>query len=584
MRERKIDLYIVPPTDPHQSEFIHERYKAVEYLSGFTGEAAWMLFSLDHCWIWVDGRFYIQAEKELAGTGIEIMKFGMKGVPSLIEKVIALVKKRHSITLGYDGRMVGSREAKIWESKLGSYGVRMDGNADLLDEVWEARPQLIPSSLYALPLSSSGLSAAKKKSRIQRLMIESGVDWLLLSDLSETAWFTNLRGTDVACTPVFYAYTLISSDPSVPVQMFLPEGATLRNAASPEDENPDNLSFISVMPYDSITETIRKLPNDHTIWMDAATVNAQLFAAAEERHVVLNQPTPVQMMKAVKNDAEIASQRQTLLYDGCAMVEFIHWLKTTVKNHTITEIDAANHLAKLRLEKPGCFDLSFPTVSAYAENSAIIHYMPNNESDTELKPEGFLLVDSGGQYTTGTTDITRTIALGELTDEMKDVYTRVLKAHIALATAHLGPDDSTVLLDKIARKPLQDAGMDFPHGVSHGIGHVLAVHEGPNIISPRRDAPMMSGMIQSNEPGCYLEGKFGVRLENEILCCAETPLDRYFETLTLCPFDRDAIIPELLTEDELNWLNAYHRRVEEALSPMLHKEVRKFLQVATAPL
>ena len=584
MKEQNIDLYFIPPTDPHNSEFPHPHFKAIEFLSGFTGESAWMLVSRENAWLWTDGRFFLQAEKQLDGTGITLMKIGVKGVPTVLALLMQLVKKRSRMVLAFDGRVVSAKIANVWEQQLSPMGVTLKNHVDLISSIWTDRPPLTPSALYVLPQFSSGMPAARKKNKLMREMVESGADWMLLSDLTETAWATNLRGTDIACTPVFYSYLLISSNPDQLAQLFLLPGAGINDQPEDPDEAEENLGFLTIRSYNEIEEVLRTLPPDHAIWMDSNTVSASVYRAAAERHVIIDEPTPVQMMKAIKNDVEIASTRETMVYDGCAMVEFIHWLKTTVSKHTITELDAADYLKRRRLEQPGCFDLSFPTVSAYGPDAALIHYMPSPETDAELKPEGFLLVDSGGQYTTGTTDITRTIALGPLTDEMKSVYTLVLKSHIALATAHLGPDASSCALDKAARKPLTDAGLNFNHGISHGIGHVLSVHEGPNIIDPRTECPLVSGMIQSDEPGVYLEGKFGVRIENELLCCADTAKDRYFETLTLCPYERDAIDTSLLSEDEINWINAYHRRVEDALLPKLHKEDRKFLQVMTAPL
>jgi Xaa-Pro aminopeptidase len=584
MKQQHIDLYFIPPSDPHNSEFTHAFFHSIAFLSGFTGESAWMLISQEDAWLWTDGRFFLQAEQQLADSGITLMKIGEKGVPTVLGLLRSLVRKRRRMTLAYDGRTVSAKIAGVWDQQLSPMGVTIKKNVDLISAVWTDRPELNSSALFRIPSASSGMPSARKRRRIMSEMVETGADWLLLSDLTEIAWYTNLRGADIPCTPVFYAYLLISTDPDQLDQLFLLPGAELSDDHNNAKEPADNLGFIRRRNYSEIEQTLRSIPPDQIIWMDTDKVNESVFSAASERHMIIDQPTPVYTMKAIKNDIEIASEKETMIYDGCAMVEFIHWLKTTVSGHRITEMDAADYLKRRRLEKPGCFDLSFPTVSAYGSNAAIVHYMPSPDTDTVLRPEGFLLVDSGGQYITGTTDITRTIALGELTQEMKDVYTRVLKSHIALATAHLGPSDSTCSLDQTSRAPLREAGLDFNHSISHGIGHVLSVHEGPNIIDPKTECPLISGMIQSDEPGVYLEGKFGVRIENELLCRAETVSDRYFETLTLCPYERSAINTDLLTQEELDWINAYHRRVEDALLPHLHKEDRKFLQVMTAPL
>lgn len=584
MKQQHIDLYFVPPSDPHSSEFTHPYYRSIAFLSGFTGESAWMIISQEEAWLWTDGRFFLQAEQQLENTGIILMKTGEKGVPTVLGHLTALIRKRRRMVLAYDGRVVSARIAAVWDQQLAPMGLTIKKNVDLISIIWADRPELTGTPLYPLPLSSSGMPSARKRRKITEELIETGADWLLLSDLTETAWFTNLRGSDIPCTPVFYSYLLLSTDPDQLAQLFLLPGADIQDRPEESGEMPENRAFIRIRKYGEIEQVLRSLPPDQTIWMDADTVSSAVYRAAADRHMIIDQPTPAGTMKAVKNESEIESVRKTMVYDGCAMVEFIHWLKTAVTKHTITESDAADYLNRRRLEKPGCFDLSFPTVSAYGSNAAVIHYMPSEETDTVLRPEGFLLVDSGGQYIIGTTDITRTIALGELTQEMKDVYTLVLESHIALATAHLKPGDSTCRLDQTARAPLKEAGLNFNHGISHGIGHVLSVHEGPNIIDPRKECPLVSGMIQSDEPGAYLEGKFGVRIENELLCRADTAYNRYFETLTLCPYERSAINTDLLTEDELNWVNAYHRRVEDALLPHLHKEDRKFLQLMTAPL
>lgn len=556
MKEHEIDLYIVPTTDYHGSEYVNEYFKCREFVSGFTGSAGTLIVTQEFAGLWTDGRYFIQGAQQLDGSGITLMKMGQPGVLSVEEFVLSQDCKWQ---VGFDGRVIAE-----------AFGARMEAHfdaicdMDLVDEIWSARPAIIPSKIYELPLEVTGESA---DSKIQRLRASMGdADYILLSRLEEIAWLYNLRASDIQYTPVFYGFALISKTEDFVYVMDDSFRQTAKN----------------IMPYHQIYSDLGALRNCK-IMVDQGTISYTLMKCFDDSVEVACGSSPVELFKAQKNDTEIQATKAAHIRDGAAMTEFLYWLYINVGKIQITEISAADYLEKCR-RKHGAYDLSFETIAGFEEHGAIVHYAATPETDTELRPEGFLLVDSGGQYHDGTTDITRTIALGALDDDRKEKYTTVLKGHIALALAKFAEGTTGAELDVIARKPLHEKGLDFNHGTGHGVGHLLSVHEGPNNISPRSGSrKIIAGMITSNEPGVYLEGQYGIRIENEILCVSKGG-HLEFETITFCPYEREAIAVELLTAEEIQYINAYHKDVYEKVSPLLDEPVRAWLQKVCAPI
>lgn len=548
MQDQGIDIYMIPTTDFHGSEYVNDYFKCRRFVSGFTGSAGTLVVTADWAGLWTDGRYFLQAAAELADSGIELMKMGEPDVPTVEEFINSTPG-----TLGFDGRVVDYTFLTLLSKPAASISYNMD----LVGEIWADRPQIQPSEIYALSEEITGERAESKLARVRRAMAEKGADYHLIPNLEEIAWLYNLRGADVENTPVFFAFVLITPD-------------------------EDLLYTMDKGNYLDIFEDLAKLPAGK-ILLDESRASVSLIKALPKDVEIINSADPAELMKAIKNPAEIAATKHAHRKDGAAMAEFICWLKGTMaKDETLTEIAASDYLESCRRAKEGCFDLSFDTISGYMDNGAIVHYSATPETNKVLEPRGLLLVDSGGQYTDGTTDITRTIALGQLSDAMKEHYTLVLKSHIQLEMARFARGTTGAQLDVIARRPLRDAGLDFNHGTGHGVGHLLSVHEGPNTISPRgKNSLILPGMITTDEPGLYFEGEYGIRLENELLCLEEKDGTLYFEPITFCPFEREAILPEMLTEEELAWLNKYHQEVFDRISPLVAEPVKAWLKEAT---
>lgn len=557
MREHNIDAYLIQTNDFHGSEYMNDYFKCREFMSGFTGSAGTMVVTTDDALLWTDGRYFLQAAAQLDGSGITLMKSGEPGVPTITEYLQEALTPNS--TLGFDGRVTSiSPEIENICHICSEY--------DLIDEIWTDRPVINPSRIYALDGSVTGKTAESKLATLRTFMQQKDYDCFLTTNLEEIAWLYNLRGNDIPHTPVFFSFLLVT----------------------PEEDRlyvlDNTFTGRKTYPYTQFFEDIKHIPSGRLL-LKKDTVNYSIMKSIPAHAEVVSQTSPLALMKCRKNETEIACTKNAHIKDGAAMAEFLCWLKANIGKNEITEISASDYLEKCRRMQEGCFDLSFDTISGYAENGAIIHYSATPETNKVLKPEGFLLVDSGGQYTDGTTDITRTIALGPLTEEMKLHYTAVLKGHIALAAARFMKGTTGADLDKLARQPINDIGHNYNHGTGHGIGHILSCHEGPQTISPRgTGVPILPRMICSNEPGIYIEGSHGIRLENEILCIESTDDMYEFETITFCPFDRDAIIKENLTDDELNWLNTYHFQVYQRISPYVSEETKKWLCEATKPL
>lgn len=557
MKEHQMDAYMIPTTDFHGSEYVNDYFKCREFVSGFTGSAGTLIVTMDEAKLWTDGRYFLQAQAQLAGSGIDLMKTGQSGVPTIIEYLEATLKENQ--ILGFDGRV-----CSIGKTLDEKFNISID--YDLVNEIWPNRPPIIPSKIYPLDESVTGESAASKLSRVRKHMAARNANYHLTASLEEIAWLYNLRGNDIRHTPVFFSYALITPDED---RLYVMD-TTFKGS--------------NVYPYDRFMEDIKNLPPG-TMLLNENITNYAIIKSLPQDMKIISEENPVSLMKSIKNHAEITGTKQAHLRDGAAMVEFLYWLKTNINHIEISEISASDYLETCRRKQKGYSDLSFDTISGYGSNGAIIHYSATSETNRILKPEGLYLVDSGGQYDDGTTDITRTIALGPLTHEMQVHYTAVLKGHIALSTAQFEPGTTGATLDAIARKPLQEIGLDYNHGTGHGVGHMLGCHEGPQTINPRgKYYPIKPGMINSNEPGVYIENSHGIRLENEILCIM-LPNGLYgFEPITFCPFDRDAILAENLTDAEIQWLNTYHQQVRDKISPLVDSPTREWLFEATEPI
>ncbi len=553
MKTYGFDAYMIPTSDFHQSEYVHDHFKCREFVSGFTGSAGTLVVTMDEACLWTDGRYFLQAVAQLEGSGIRLMKMGVAGVPTIVE-YLEDVLDDDSI-LAFDGRVCTPKD--IPERKF-----NMVTECDLVGEIWSVRPVIEPSKIYSLPVSVTGESHDSKLARLRETLADHNADYCILSSLDDIAWLYNLRGDDVKHTPVFFAYALITAEEDRLYVM---------------DE-----SLEETLLYDTFLDDIMMLPPGKLL-IDKDNTSYAILDSLPEDMKIISHESPIAAMKSIKNEAEIASTKNAHLKDGAAMAEFLCWLKENT-DMQITELDASAKLEECRRNQDGFKDLSFETISAYGSNGAIVHYSATEETNKVLEPEGFYLVDSGGQYEDGTTDITRTVALGPLTDEMKLHYTTVLKSHIALCTAEFEPGTTGAELDELTRGPLRKIGLDYNHGTGHGVGHLLGCHEGPQSISPRdKTHAILPGMINSDEPGVYIEGEYGIRLENEILCIEKEGLYG-FEPLTFCPFDKDAILPELLTDAEREWLNDYHRQVYEKISPLVDEETKQWLKEASRTL
>ena len=480
--------------------------------------------------------------------------------------------------LGFDGRVVPASFKRRIDKEAGEAGshVMPKGGRDLAGEVWKDRPGIDAGKIWELPISSAGESAAEKTAAVRKEMAAEGADYLVLTDLMETAWLFNLRGSDIAYTPVFYSYTLLTADRAYLYVMDM----TL------ESRLGSKLSSAEIRPYDQIYTDLAAI-KEGTLWLYSGSCNHALASVISENVSVIDKRTPAAMMKIVKNDIEQRCSENAHIKDGIAVTKLIKWLKETMRSGgaSLTEIDVASKLHRLRSEEEGFIEESFETISAYGANGAIIHYAPTEETNAEIRADGFLLLDSGGQYTDGTTDITRTIAVGPLTREMKEYYTYVLKAHIAMAVFEAETAGAGTEIDRAARKPLQDHGLDFNHGLSHGVGHVLGVHEGPNAVSKKEpEAGLSAGMIMSNEPGVYLEGRFGIRIENLVIWKESGRGTLVNRPLTCVPYEREAGVKELLTSDEIKWIDDYHKWTRETLIPLADGDTASFIEEVTAPL
>lgn len=579
MAQRGMDGYVVVTDDFHGSEYVGDYFKARAYLSGFTGSAGTLVVLPDRAALWTDGRYFLQAAEQLTGSAIELMRMGQPGVPA----IGAFLAQRlpEGGVLGFDGRTVSSSFAGTLEKALEAKHIRFAGGEDLVDAVWPDRPALSDRPVWEL--TGCGLSREEKLAKLREKMAAVDAAYLLLTSLTEIAWALNLRGGDVACTPVFLSFLLIGREDA---QLCIQPQAVPADIA-------EKLTAcgVTLRPYGAIYDLLRALPAGTRVMADSATANYRIMESLSHAEV-LDQPSPAVLMKACKTQEETDGFRAAHIKDGAALCRFLYWLKTRIGEEPMTELSAAARLAAFRAEQPDFLDLSFDTIAGYGPHGAIVHYDPTPETDVPLHPEGLLLVDSGAHYRQGTTDVTRTIALGPVTQEEKRMFTLVLKGHLALAAARFPHGATGENLDVLARLPLWEQGLDYNHGTGHGVGFILSVHEGPQSFrwhsTDGRRIPLEEGMVISNEPGYYEAGKFGIRHENLVLVRAGETTDygqfMYLEPLTMAPFDRDAIDVALLTEAELALLNDYHKLVYDTVAPLLPAEEQAWLAAATAPL
>jgi len=584
MNDSDIAVYIIPMNDYHGSEYIGEHFKLIRYFSGFTGSAGTLIVTQEESYLWTDGRYFLQAGQQLSGTGIKLQKMGEKDVPTISEFVLSYFEKkgiREQMAVGFDGRLMSVSFADKLE------GLRIVSDKDLAGDIWNfdeenRRPDFPMQPVWRLDTAYTGVSATEKLSQLRADMKKEGADVFLLSTLDDIAWLTNLRGSDIAYNPVFLSYMIITGDRAV----------LYRDIEEEEICFYLEVCGIEVRPYGDFYKDIAQIPENMSVWIDAESASRRMAEAIPSGCKKLVGSNPIMLRKAIKNETEAEHIRNAHIKDGVAVTKFLYWLKTNVRSRKeyATEISAAEKLIQFRGQQEHYLGESFAPIVAFADHGAIVHYSANEATDTELKPESFLLVDTGGHYLEGTTDITRTIVMGALTDAQKRHYTAVLQGNLRLANAYFKKGLTGANLDYLAREPLYRQGLDFNHGTGHGVGYLLNVHEGPNAFRMRQDAKGMfeAGMVTSDEPGFYPEGQYGIRLENLILCreAEKTEYGQFlcFETLTMVPFDPEAIDIQMFTEEDKKLLNAYHRKVYEAIADKLTVSEREWLSQVTAPI
>lgn len=580
MARRGIAMYLIPDSDFHGSEYIGDYFKAREYITGFTGSAGTAVITPTEAYLWTDGRYFIQAKRQLADSGVTLQRMGEEGVPDVREFVRGRLTK--GMKLGFDGRVLSAKAGEAYEKAARETGAILVADEDLLDAVWKDRPGMQKQPFFILEEKYCGRSTALKLSDVRREMEKSKADAHILTSLTDIAWLLNLRGCDIPHVPVVMSYLILDMRTCV---WFVQEGVVTEAQRSYLNENR-----IETRPYGDVYDYISSM-RGKTILYDAEKVNYQIRKSIPDDADAIEGVNPTKHFKAIKNQTEIENIRKAHIKDGVAVTKFIYWLKTNVKTQTITELSAAEYLLERRKEQEHFLDESFDAICAYGPNGAMMHYEASPESNAKLEPEGLFLTDSGGHYLEGTTDITRTIALGPLTDAMRRHFTAALRANLNLASAKFLYGCRGIQLDILAREPLWSMGIDYQCGTGHGVGYLLNVHEGPNAFrwKQRKDgelsAVIKEGMITTDEPGVYIENEYGIRIENELLC-KKAEKNEYgqflqFETITYAPIDLDAVNVSELTQKERLFLNAYHRKVYETLSPFLTEEENLWLKENT---
>ena len=573
-----IQAFIIPSTDPHLSEYVTPHWKSREWISGFTGSAGTVVVTTGKAGLWTDSRYFLQAAQQLEGTEIELYKEMLPETPSISTFLCTQLSPGDAV--GIDGKMFSAEEVERMQAELQKCRIEIKNIPDPMRELWADRPPMPEAPAFIHETKYSGKSSVEKISIIREELKKCNARALFISALDEIAWTLNLRGNDVHCNPVIVSYLLIEEQD---IHYFIqPQKITLEVAEYLKSTG------ISLHPYEEV-ETYLKQIRVESLLINPSKTNYPVYSAVNPDCKIIHGVSPVTLLKAIRNEQEIAGIHAAMQRDGVALVKFLKWLEEAVPAGKETEISVDKKLHSFRAEQDLYMGESFDTIAGYKEHGAIVHYEATPETDVPLKPEGFLLLDSGAQYLDGTTDITRTIALGELTEEEKTDYTLILKGHIALAMAKFPAGTRGAQLDVLARMPIWQRGMNFLHGTGHGVGHFLNVHEGPQSIRMNENpVTLQLGMLTSNEPGVYKAGSHGVRTENLVLVvpAGEGMFGNYlqFETVTLCPICKKGIIKELLTNEEIEWLNGYHQTVYEKLSPSLNKEEQAWLKEATSSL
>lgn len=582
MAQSDFDAYIIPGTDPHMGEYTPDYWQIRSWFSGFKGSAGTLVITSNFAGLWTDSRYFLQAESELKGSGIELVKLRVPHTPEYVDWIVKNLPVGSRV--GVDGKMISGDSVKQLKSAFVQKQMELVTNEDLILPIWTDRPPFPLNPVSDYDLEYAGSSRIEKIDLVRSEMCRLGVTHHLITSLDDIAWLLNMRGTDIEYNPLFVSYVLIDSDTTI---LFINDAKI-----SPELQEGLGNDGVTLCDYDQIEPTLAKLVKGNRLLLASGKVNQALLDAIKPAVIIIDGVNPTTLMKAIKNETEMGHLHQTMVYDGIALVNFFHWLEKNIGKETITEISASEKIQQFRSEQPVFMGLSFGTIAGYASHGAIVHYSPTPASDAELKPEGLFLLDSGGQYLSGTTDVTRTIALGTPNEEQQRDFTLALKGTIALSDAVFPYGTKGYQLDALARIALWKNGINFGHGTGHGVGFFLNVHEGPQGISPNAAGPastlMEKGMVTSVEPAMYREGKHGIRTENLVVCVPylENEFGSFlkFETLTLCPIDRNLIEVNLLEKTELSWLNSYHVMVYERLSPFLSKEVCDWLKVKTAEI
>lgn len=580
MKDAGVDFYLLPTADFHNSEYVHAFFKAREYLSGFTGSNGTLLVWQEGAGLWTDGRYFVQAEKELEGTGIKLYKMLQEGVPTIKEFLTR--KMQDGQTLGFDGRVVPTATGMELEKELAEKGVTIQYQCDLANAVWADRPALPAGEVWVVPKEVAGEALEEKLAKVKSAMAKRSANGFFLSKLDDIMWLLNIRGCDVECNPVALSYFYVSEE-----EAFL----FIQNKALPKSvQEYLKQKQIRVVEYEAVQNFLEQLPKNQKVLVDRRYCSYAFYKVLQDKCEIVDGKNPTELLKAVKNVVELSHMREIFLKDSLAVTRFIYWLKTNIGKQEITEITAADYLEKLRREIPEFLDLSFPTISAYNANAAMMHYEATAESHAVLRPEGLLLVDSGGQYMGGTTDVTRTIVLGPVSEEIKKHYTLTVAGMLQMTHAKWLYGCTGRNLDILARQPLWDIGIDYQCGTGHGVGYILNVHEGPQNLRWRftegmAEAVLEEGMDVTNEPGVYIPGSHGIRIEN-VLVVQKAEKNEYgqfmcFDTLTYVPIDLEAIEVSCLTEIQRKYLNEYQREVYEKLSPYLSEEEREWLKQQT---
>ena len=570
-----IKAFIIPSTDPHLSEYVAPYWMSREWISGFTGSAGTAVILMDKAGLWTDSRYFLQAEKELEGSGITLYKEMLPETPSITKFLCQNLKPGESVSI--DGKMFSVQQVEQMKEDLAPYQLQVNLFGDPLKNIWKDRPSMPDAPAFIYDVKYAGKSCGEKVAAIRTELKKKGIFALFLSSLDEIAWTLNLRGSDVHCNPVIVSYLLVTQDEVV--YFISPEKITQEVNEYLQEQQ------VSLRKYDEAESFLNSFTGEN-ILIDPKKTNYAIYSAINPACKVVRGESPVTLLKAIRNEQEIAGIHHAMQRDGVALVKFLKWLEASVLSGKETELSVDRKLHEFRAAQPLYIGESFDTIAGYKEHGAIVHYSATEESDVTLQSKGFLLLDSGAQYLDGTTDITRTIALGELTEEEKTDYTLILKGHIALAMAKFPAGTRGAQLDVLARMPIWSHGMNFLHGTGHGVGHFLSVHEGPQSIRMNENPIVLQpGMVTSNEPGVYKAGSHGIRTENLTLVCKdkEGMFGEYFkfETITLCPICKKGIIKEMLTAEEVKWFNDYHQTVYKKLSPSLNEEEKKWLLEAT---